>query len=288
MENSQEQIEKYLSGKTDKNENFPVSSFLINRQFKRHIKNLYIFARTADDIADNNSLERPKKKLLLCKFDEIIKLKKKTDYAFLNNLIDTLNETHISNKFPRRLLKAFLQDAYKTRYKNWEQLIYYCDNSASPVGRFVVNLHKEQKNNSPELMKKIYEGCDALCNSLQILNHIQDCKEDFLNLNRVYIPENYFKMQNLNISEMLESRNRKKILEIFLKCLFKVENLLDESKQNIKLIKDNGLRKETFVIFNIARKLTELLKKNDPIKKKVKLSHIDLIFCFFKGIIGRL
>ena len=137
-------------------------------------------------------------------------------------------------------------------------------------------------------MKKIYEGCDALCNSLQILNHIQDCKEDFLNLNRVYIPENYFKMQNLNISEMLESRNRKKILEIFLKCLFKVENLLDESKQNIKLIKDNGLRKETFVIFNIARKLTELLKKNDPIKKKVKLSHIDLIFCFFKGIIGRL
>ena len=93
MENSQEQIEKYLSGKTDKNENFPVSSFLINRQFKRHIKNLYIFARTADDIADNNSLERPKKKLLLCKFDEIIKLKKKTDYAFLNNLIDTLNET---------------------------------------------------------------------------------------------------------------------------------------------------------------------------------------------------
>ena len=288
MENSQEQLKKYLSGKTDKNENFPVSSFLIDKQFKRHIKNLYVFARTADDIADNTSLKPSKKKSLLFKFDEIIKLKKKTNYTFLNNLIDTLNETQISKQFPRKLLKAFLQDASKVRYKNWEQLIHYCDNSASPVGRFVVNLHKEHKNNSPDLMKKIYKGCDALCNSLQILNHIQDCKEDFLNLDRVYIPENYFKKENLNISEMLESRNRKKILEIFFKCLFKVENLLDESKQNIKLIRDDGLRKETFVIFNIAKKLTGLLKKNDPIKKKVKLSHIDLIFCFFKGIIGRL
>ena len=49
-----------------------------------------------------------------------------------------------------------------------------------------------------------------------------------------------------------------------------------------------GVKKETYVIYNIAKKLNFLLKKNDPIKKNVKLSHIDLIFCFFKGIIGRL
>ena len=137
-------------------------------------------------------------------------------------------------------------------------------------------------------MKKIYRGCDALCNSLQILNHIQDCKEDFLKLNRVYIPSIYIKEENLEVGMMLDERNRDKILRILSKCLFKVENLLDDSRQNIKLIKDNSLRKETFVIFNIAKKLTELLKKEDPIKKKVKLSRIDLIFCFFKGIMGRL
>jgi hydroxysqualene synthase len=288
MKKPQEQIEKYLSGKTEKDENFPVSSFLIAKRFKKHIKSLYIFARNADDIADNTSLEPSKKRIFLLKFDEIIKSKTKTDYVFLNNLIDTLNETQISTQYPRNLLKAFLQDANKKRYNSWDQLIHYCNNSASPVGRFVVNLHMEQEKNSSALMKKIYLGCDDLCNSLQILNHIQDCKKDFLKLDRVYIPGIYFKEENLNISEMLEEKNRDKILRILSKCLFKVENLLDDSRQNIKLIKDNGLRKETFVIFNIAKKLTELLKKEDPIKKKVKLSRIDLIFCFFKGIIGRL
>ena len=42
------------------------------------------------------------------------------------------------------------------------------------------------------------------------------------------------------------------------------------------------------IIYKIAKKIKELLKKEDPIKKKVKLSRIDLIFCFFKGIIERL
>ena len=62
MKKSREQIEKYLSGKTEENENFPVSSFLISKKYKKHIKNLYLFARNADDIAYNSFLEPSKKK----------------------------------------------------------------------------------------------------------------------------------------------------------------------------------------------------------------------------------
>ena len=97
MKKSREQIEKYLSGKTEENENFPVSSFLISKRYKKHIRNLYLFARNADDIADNSFLEPSKKKKILLQFDEIIKSKTKTDYIFLNSLIDTLNETQVSS-----------------------------------------------------------------------------------------------------------------------------------------------------------------------------------------------
>ena len=45
------------------------------------------------------------------------------------------------------------------------------------------------------------------------------------------------------------------------------------------------LKKETLIIFNIAKRLCFLLKNNDPLEKKIKLSRIDLIFCFIKGII---
>ena len=65
----------------------------------------------------------------------------------------------------------------------------------------------------------------------------------------------------------------------------KLDILLKESESLLWLIPQKSLKRETFVILYIAKKLTELLKKNDPLKKKVKLSYIDLIFCYFKGII---
>ena len=43
------------------------------------------------------------------------------------------------------LLKAFKQDVIKKRYKNWSELINYCKYSAVPVGRFLIDLHKEKQ-----------------------------------------------------------------------------------------------------------------------------------------------
>ena len=77
----------------------------------------------------------------------------------------------------------------------------------------------------------------------------------------------------------------KKFQKIKLKCLAKVDILLEEAFKKISIIEDKRLKKETFVIFFIARRLTNLLKISDPIQKKVKLSFIDLIFSFIKGII---
>ena len=65
----------------------------------------------------------------------------------------------------------------------------------------------------------------------------------------------------------------------------KVENLLNDIKKNLQLIDIWKLKKETLIILNIAKRLCFLLKINDPLKKKIKLSSIDLIFCFIKGII---
>ena len=62
--------------KTDKEENFPVSSFLINKKYRKHIKNLYFFARSADDIADSKYFDLNQKYDLLNEFHFLIKKKK--------------------------------------------------------------------------------------------------------------------------------------------------------------------------------------------------------------------
>jgi phytoene/squalene synthetase len=45
----------------------------------------------------------------------------------------------------------------------------YCSYSAMPVGRFVLDVHGEDRATWP--------GNDALCAALQIINHLQDCKK---------------------------------------------------------------------------------------------------------------
>ena len=77
-----------------------------------------------------------------------------------------------------------------------------------------------------------------------------------------------------------QSFNRLKI-----EIISEVENSLREIKESLQLIDIWKLKKETLIILNIAKRLCFLLKMNDPLKKKIKLSSIDLIFCFIKGII---
>ena len=288
MVKNENNLDEFLSGKTEKDENFPVSSFLISSENKTHIKNFYIFARTADDIADHKKLSSREKIKILKILDQNLKEQRKGSYVFIDDLIETLKNTKVSAQLPRNLLKAFIMDASKNRYENWSELINYCNFSASPVGRFVVDLHNEENKSDKKRLQKIYDGCDNLCNSLQILNHIQDCKDDFENMNRIYIPKEYFRNEKIKAEEIIEKDKRENVLKILRQCLENVDILLEKSKKTIVLIRTPSLKKETMVIFNIAKKLCWLLKRNDPIKKKVKLSRIELIFCFFRGIIGRL
>ena len=65
----------------------------------------------------------------------------------------------------------------------------------------------------------------------------------------------------------------------------KVEIMLGKSSKGLQMIQPWSLRKETLIILNIAKRLSYLLKNNDLLRKNVKLSRIDLIFCFIKGII---
>ena len=78
------------------------------------------------------------------------------------------------------LLKAFRADVTKRRYGEWDELMHYCRYSAMPVGRFVLDLHGEDRST--------WAYSDPLCAALQVINHLQDCAKDYRALERVYLP----------------------------------------------------------------------------------------------------
>ncbi len=278
-------VSNFLSGKSYNDENFPVSSILIKKKIRGYIRRFYFFARTADDIADHQSKNNKTKAKILKIFDTIINKNLRSDLRVLNELIDIFEELKIGRVHARNLLKAFILDTKKQRYKNWKELLNYCKFSANPVGRYVIDISYKIENQSEDNINKIYFASDNLCSALQILNHMQDCQKDYLEMNRVYIPEELFKKYSSSISDLKLKKSPNNFKNLKNEIIYKVEEMLKHSKYGLKLIKISRLRKETLIIFYIAKKLCYLLRKNDPLKKKVKLSRIDLIFCFLKGII---
>ena len=272
-------VSHLMSGKSYSDENFPVASFLMTKKIRSIVRVFYFFARMADDIADHQKLSSNQKKKILLFFDNAISKSKKTNNKVLDKMIAKFKELPSGKKYSRNLLKAFMMDASNKKYKNWNDLLYYCKFSANPVGRFVIDAVNERKN-----IEKIYEASDNLCTALQIINHIQDCKKDFKELNRVYIPESFFKKYSLDKKILRKSKSEENFERLKIEIIDNVLTSLRKTKLGLREIQSWRLRKETLIILNIAKRLCNLLKINDPLEKQIKLSRIDFIFCFFKGI----
>ena len=168
------------SGKGHRDENFPVASFLIHPRHRDVILAFYHFVRTADDIADHAALAAADKLTLLDRLEAGLLGANDADAAAVR-LRTALDRRGLSPKHAQDLIAAFKLDVTKLRYRDWDDLISYCSLSAMPVGRFVCDVHGESRT--------VWPANDALCAALQIINHLQDCKDDYRNLDRVYIPQ---------------------------------------------------------------------------------------------------
>src|SRR6202022_1403017 len=168
------------SGKWRNSENFPVGSFLIRRDLRPHVHAFYRFARNADDIADNPALSAEEKIRRLDRMAAILDGASVQASPAAAAMRESLIETGTTAQHCHDVLHAFRLDAVKLRYRDWDDLMAYCRYSASPVGRQLLDLHGESQDTWP--------ASDALCSALQVLNHLQDCADDYRRLDRVYLP----------------------------------------------------------------------------------------------------
>ena len=158
------------SGKTHRDENFPVASWIIHPRHRALILSFYNFVRTADDIADHATLAADEKLRLLDLLEAELLGKGDTQKEAVN-LRNALAERAMPPRHALDVLIAFRMDVTKLRYENWDDVIHYCRYSAMPVGRFMLDVHGESTST--------WAASDALCAGLQINNHLQDCAKDF-------------------------------------------------------------------------------------------------------------
>jgi squalene synthase HpnC len=197
-------------------------------------------------------------------------------------LREALAARGLSPRHPQDLLTAFRMDVTKLRYRDWDDLIHYCSYSAMPVGRFVLDVHGESRS--------IWPANDALCAALQIINHIQDCGVDYRRLDRVYIPQDALARHHTGVEALGEPKASPELRSCLRDVTERTAVLLRGADHFSVLINDLRLGLEVAVIHRVAQRLTQTLKRRDPLSERVhhtKLGYLGLGLVAVAEALGR-
>ncbi len=265
--------------KTHRDENFPVASVLIAPRHRPAILAFYRFVRSADDVADHPKLTPDEKLAALDRFAAAL-VGQNDSIEVARPLRAALAERRLSPRHALDLLEAFRMDAVKKRYADWDELMHYCAYSAAPVGRFVLDVHGESESTWP--------ASDALCSALQVINHLQDCAEDYTNLDRVYLPLDA--MGNAGTGpEALAAEKASAALRACLEGLTERTDLLVRKGTGLpRQVCDLRLGLETAVIARLARVLTNRLLAHDPLSEEDHLSKLGFLGWSLAGLLDGL
>src|SRR3954465_12587693 len=161
-------------------ENFPVASFLFPRALRPHLRTVYGFARLVDILGDEAEGDR------LALLDELEREEEACytgdpTWPVMLQLQPTIREFDLPREPFVRLIECNRIDQCKHEYETWDEVLWYCDHSADPVGRLVLGLLRLA--GQPELVA----ASDDVCTGLQLVNFLQDVPRD-LALGRIYLP----------------------------------------------------------------------------------------------------
>ncbi len=136
--------------------------------------------------------------------------------------------------------------------------------SAAPVGRYLLDLHGEDRSG--------YPASDALCNALQVINHLQDCRDDFRKLDRVYLPLDWLEDAGESVAAIEAPRASIGLRRVIDQCLDGTEALMAQARLLPRQLRHRRLAYESGAIVALAFRLIAMLRRRDPIAERVELA----------------
>ena len=144
------------------------------------------------------------------------------------------------------------------------------------MGRFLLDLHGEGDAG--------HAASDALCAALQIINHLQDCKDDYETLDRVYLPLDYFAAAGVEVEALSAPAAGPALRRVLDATLDGVDALIAEAQPLAGAIRRPGMRREATVIVALAERLAVELRFRDPLAERVELTNGQKLGCVARGL----
>src|SRR3954463_8908087 len=148
-------------------ENFPVASFLFPRALRPHLRAVYGFARLVDILGDEADGDRL---ALLDELEREVEASYTGDptWPVMLQLQPTIREFDLPREPFLRLIECNRIDQRKQEYETWDEVLWYCDHSADPVGRLVLGLLRLADRGG------VVAAADGGCNRLPLLHLLHD------------------------------------------------------------------------------------------------------------------
>jgi squalene synthase HpnC len=262
-------------------ENFHVVSFLLPKRLHQDFYNVYAYCRWADDLGDETGNRDESLRLLDWWRGELDAMYGgRATHPVFAALAPTVERHAIPRQPFSNLIDAFVQDQTVTRYRDWNELFGYCQNSANPVGRLVLYLCGYSDPQRQYLS-------DATCTALQLANFWQDVTVDQLK-DRVYIPLDVMERHGYSVDDLFAHRFTPAFREVMRETVEKARALFREGlpligmvnrrlSLDLDLFSRGGLR----VLDKIARQDYNVLASRPSVSKAERVG-------LLLGSLGRL
>ena len=152
---------------------------ILRQPWRADLLALYGFARLVDNLGDNYEGDRLAA-LQLAEQELELAYAGQATHDIFRNLQPAIIRCGLDQQEFVKLIEANRLDQTKTSYANWSELMAYCELSANPVGRLVLQIFGQA--NPPNVA-----WSDSICSALQVIEHLQDVGEDF-KADRIYLP----------------------------------------------------------------------------------------------------
>ena len=260
-------------------ENFPVASFILPRKIRSAVAVVYVFARRADDLADEGITSNEVRLKQLTEMEDnlqqVIDGSEPEDDLYLA-LSDVIKNFEIPTELFTDLISAFKQDVTKKRYQDFGEVMNYCRRSANPVGRLLLYLFNQADDKNLALS-------DGICSALQLINFYQDLSQDYEELQRIYIPEE--DMQKFSVTEQhfKDKNNDSNMLRLMQYEYERAENLIRAGGWLGKRLKGRA-GFEIRLIIAAGTRVLHKLKQQDDVFSRPRLKTHDYIWVIWKAI----
>jgi phytoene/squalene synthetase len=140
----------------------------------------------------------------------------------------------------------------------------------------LLDLHGESRETWP--------ASDALCSALQVLNHLQDCADDYRLLDRVYLPMTDLAAEGIGVETLAARGSCPKLRRVLDSTLDRTDTLVTTARGLAPQVVSSGLRWECGVIVELAARLLRRLRRGDPLADRVGLKKSDFLAAFVIGV----